>query len=131
MKYLASLLLIMSFVGIGIFGLEALDHSMRHGQSDCVASIVTNTLCPVNLRSIITHHFAAIQSFFNVPISTLVFSVILLIAVSIIGPIYLFKFRFLYSQFITQRSEDYRLRFNLGRHKLISWIALFELSPSF
>jgi len=86
MKYLASLLLIMSFVGIGIFGLEALDHSMRHGQSDCVASIVTNTLCPVNLRSIITHHFAAIQSFFNVPISALVFSVILLIAVSIIGP---------------------------------------------
>ncbi len=131
MKYLATLLLIISLIGVGVFGLRALNHGMSHGQSDCIASIMTNAPCPINLKSIVTHHFFAIQSFFNIPLTTFVFSVILLIAISMLVLAYLFKFLFLRSQFITQRYRDYRLRFNLGKYKIISWLALFEHSPSF
>jgi len=130
MKITTSLFLTASLLFIVAFGLTALDHSMSHRQSDCVVSIMTSTPCPTNLMSTLTHHFSAIQSLFNVTISTFVFSVILLIAISIIGLAYFFKFLFLYSQFITERYRDYRFRFNLGKHRLISWLSLFELSPS-
>jgi len=130
MKVTTSLFLAISLLFIAVFGLTALDHSMSHQQSDCVVSIMTSAPCPTNLMSIVRHHLSAIQSFFNVTISTFIFSVILLIAVSMLALTYLFKFLFLRSQFITQRSRDYRFRFNLGKHKLISWLSLFELSPS-
>lgn len=130
MKHLASMCLIISFVGVGVFGLSALEHSMSRGQSDCLASIMTNVPCLTNLKDVATHHLAAIQSFLNIPVGAFVFSIILLIVVSAIGLASLFRFLFLRSQYITERSRNNRLGSNLGKHKLISWLALFEHSPS-
>ena len=130
MKANTSSFLIISFLFIAVFGLTALDHSMSHRQSDCVVSVMSNAPCPTSIKSIMEHHVSAIQSLFNVPVNTPIIFAILLVAVSLMGFAYLFKFLFLYSQFITERLREYRSKINLAKHRLISWLSLFEHSPS-
>ena len=131
MKVATSLFLITSLVFIALFGISALEHSMSHKQSNCVVSIMSSSPCPTSVVSIMNHHISAIQSLFNVPLSLFIFTMILLITAYIIGSFYLFRFLLLRSQFLTQRSRDHRLRFNFSKHRLNSWLSLFEHSPSF
>src|SRR5574343_728492 len=88
MKYLATLLLIMSFVGIGVFGFTLVDHVMMgSSNNDCVASAIDGTECPTNLMAMTSHHISAIQTLTTtLPASSnwlLLLASLLLIAVSI------------------------------------------------
>ena len=130
MKATTSSFLIIGLLFIAVFGLTALDHGMGHQQSNCAVSLMSNAPCPTSIENIMEHHVSAIQSLFNVPINTFVIFAILLVTVSLIGFAYLFKFLFLYSQFITERLREYRSEFNLTKYRLISWLSLFEHSPS-
>ena len=131
MKVATSLLLITGFLFIAVFGLTALDHGMSHQQSDCIISVMSNAPCPTSINSIVGHHISAIQSLFNVPTSTFIFSIIILVSVSLIGFAYIFRYLLLYNQFITQRSREYKHKFNYPKHRIIAWLSLFEHSPSF
>ena len=130
MKATASVFLIISLLFIAVFGLTALNHSMSHRQSDCVISLITSAPCSASIKSMMEHHISAIQSLFNVPVSTFVFFALFLFAVSLIGFAYLFKSLLLHHQFITERLREHRFGFNLAKHRLISWLSLFEHSPS-
>lgn len=131
MKTAASLFLMTSLLFIALFGLSALEHSMGHEQTNCAISLMSSTLCPTNIVSVMEHHILAIQKFFNVPVSVFMVLLASLITVSILGLAYLYYFLILHSQYISQRLQASRERFNFSKCRLISWLSLFEHSPSF
>src|SRR3990167_1457682 len=92
MKYLATLLLIVSFAGMGIFGFSLFDHAMMDGSnSGCVASAIDGTACPTSIMSMTLHHISALQ--------TLTTTVVPPISVYFYcsHPCFLFRFRYSYS----------------------------------
>ncbi|MEK7094027.1 MAG: hypothetical protein AAB903_01655, partial [Patescibacteria group bacterium] len=129
MKYLASLLLIMSFVGIGVFGFAIFDHAMMDGSnSGCVASAIDGTVCPTSIMSMTLHHISAIQTLTTaLPSSS---SLLLLLASLISVSIFLFDKNILLPKLesLPQRRRDLTLHSLYSRQKIVSWLSLFELS---
>ena len=133
MKYLETLLLIVSFVGIGIFGFALFDHAMMDGSnSGCVASAIDGTECPTNIMAMASHHVSAIQTLTTtLPASSnwlLLLASLLLVSVSI----FLFYKDLLLpkSELLPQRLRDLSLSSLRSRQKIVSWLSLFELSPA-
>ena len=133
MKYLATLLLIMSFVGVGIFGFALFDHAMMDGSNGgCVASAIDGTECPTNIVAMVSHHISAIQTLTTtLPASSnwlLLLASLLLVSVSI----FLFYKDLLLpkSELLPQRLRDLSLSSLRSRQKIVSWLSLFELSPA-
>ena len=134
MKYLATLLLIISFAGIGIFGFTLVDHVMMNGSnSDCVASAIDGTECPTNIMAMASHHVSAIQTLTTtLPASSnwlLLLASLLLVSVSI----FLFYKDLLLPKLesLPQRLRDLILHSLYSKQRITSWLSLFELSPSF
>ena len=133
MKYLATLLLIVSFAGMGIFGFSLFDHAMMDGSnSGCVASAIDVTECPTNIMAMTLHHVSAIQTLTTtLPASSnwlLLLASLLLVSVSI----FLFYKDLLLPklEFLPQRLRDLTLSSLYSRQRITSWLSLFELSPS-
>jgi len=133
MKYLATLLLIMSFAGIGIFGFTLVNHAMMDGSNNgCVASAIDGTECPTNIMAMASHHVSAIQTLTTtLPASSnwlLLLASLLLVSVSI----FLFYKDLLLpkSELLPQRLRDLSLSSLRSRQKIVSWLSLFELSPA-
>ena len=133
MKYLATLLLIMSFVGVGIFGFALFDHAMMDGSNGgCVASAIDGTECPTNIVAMVSHHVSAIQTLTTtLPASSnwlLLLASLLLVSVSI----FLFYKDFLLPKLesLPQRLRDLTLHSLYSKQRILSWLSLFELSPS-
>jgi len=133
MKYLTTLLLIMSFVGVGIFGFALFDHAMMDdSNSGCVASAIDGTECPTDIIAMTSHHVSAIQTLTTtLPASSnwlLLLASLLLVSVSI----FLFHKNLLLPKLglLPQRLRDLTLNSLHSQQKLTSWLSLFELSPS-
>jgi len=133
MKYLATLLLITSFVGVGIFGFALFDHAMMDGSNGgCVASAIDGTECPTNIVAMVSHHVSAIQTLTTtLPVSSnwlLLLASLLLVSVSI----FLFYKDFLLPKLesLPQRLRDLTLHSLYSKQRILSWLSLFELSPS-
>ena len=133
MKYLATLLLIMSFVGVGIFGFALFDHAMMDGSNGgCVASAIDGTECPTNIVAMVSHHVSAIQTLTTtLPASSnwlLLLASLLLVSVSI----FLFYKDLLLPKLesLPQRLRELTLHSLYSRQRITSWLSLFELSPS-
>ena len=133
MKYLATLLLIVSFAGMGIFGFSLFDHAMMDGSNGgCVASAIDGTECPTNIMAMTLHHVSAIQTLTTtLPASSnwlLLLASLLLVSVSI----FLFYKDLLLPklEFLPQRLRDLTLSSLYSRQRITSWLSLFELSPS-
>lgn len=132
MKYLATLLLIISFAGIGIFGFALVDHNMQSPNNDCVASAIDGTVCPTNIVAMTSHHISAIQTLTTtLPASSnwlLLIASLLLVSVSL----FLFYKNLLLPklEFLPQRLRDMTLHSLYSRQKVTSWLSLFELSPA-
>jgi len=133
MKYLATLLLIMSFAGIGIFGFTLVNHAMMDGSNNgCVASAIDGTECPTNIVAMVSHHVSAIQTLTTtLPASSnwlLLLASLLLVSVSI----FLFYKDLLLPKLesLPQRLRDLILHSLYSKQRITSWLSLFELSPS-
>jgi len=134
MKYLVTLLLTISFVGIGIFGFALFDHAMMDGSnSGCVASSIDGTECPTSIMAMTLHHVSALQALTTTvvpPIGSwlLLLASLLLISVSI----FLFYKNLLLPRLesLPQRLRDLTLHSLYSRQKIVSWLSLFELSPA-
>lgn len=129
MKYFTSLLLILSFVGIAVFGFAIFDHVMHSSDSDCAASTIDWTACPISLANMTLHHISALQAFLQALIpstSPFLFLTLLLAAISF--------FLLQNKLFYFQTTAVFRRRRSpvkyYSQQKTISWLALFELSPA-
>ena len=133
MKYLATLLLITSFAGIGILGFTLVGHTiMDDSNNGCVVSAIDGTECPTDIMAMTSHHVSAIQTLTTtLPASSnwlLLLASLLLVSVSI----FLFYKDFLLPklEFLPQRLRDLTLHSLYSKQRIISWLSLFELSPA-
>jgi hypothetical protein len=134
MKFIATLFLIASFVGIGVFGFALFDHAMMDGSnSGCVASAIDGTACPTSIMDMTLHHISALQTLTTTvvpPISSLLLLLASLLLVSV--SVFLFYKDQLLPRLILlpQRLRELTLHSLFSRQKVTSWLSLFELSPA-
>ncbi len=132
MKYIVSLLLIISLVGIAVFIPTLFEHNMHGLDNNCVSSAIDGTVCPTSIIGMILHHISIVQMFMTITPSSsnwlLLLVSILLISVSI----YLFYKNLLLPKFnsLPQRLRDLTLHSFYSRRKIVSWFSLLELSPA-
>lgn len=137
MKYL-TLILLIGFMGKGLFGFVAMPHQMsEHSSSDCLASFVVNkSLCPDgnNSFSYAFYHIQAYQFFSN----ALIGSFAAIFAVIASAFILSFVFRELDALSVL-RNQIFYLKKRLTEivdsihsslKDFIRWLALLENSPS-
>ncbi len=134
MKYLASLFLIVSIAGVSIFGLAMFDHGM-HGQTNnsCLGSAISGTDCPTSLVAMTLHHISALQTLTTTTIPSN-YTVLLLLASLILvsASIFLYFKTLLLPKlvYLPQRLQELSIHSRYSRQKIVSWLSLFELSPS-
>lgn len=134
MKYLITLILVVSFVGIATFGFTAFSHGMNGSDDNCVTSPIDGTICPTSIVAMILHHISSLQTLITsiTPsisnwLSLLAF--ILLISVSVF---LLYKnLLFPKLELLRERLRDLATNFFHSKQKIISWLSLFENSPAF
>lgn len=131
MKKILSLLIITSFLVIGIFGFTSMNHGADHSVG-CIASVVSNTPCPENSEAMAVHHIQAFSSFFSVAPS--------IPYIFLLAP---FSALFVGTGFLNTRKRNLiltNLVFWLDQHhpecqlscprKITRWLSLLENSPS-
>lgn len=131
MKYLVSLLMI-SIVGIGISGFALSTMNISH-QGSCIASTIEGSECPTNITEFSTHHISAIQSFMTMVPSPIENWVSLLVSLLLIAASIVFFYnnlRYPRLELLHSRLREMKLHLFHSTQKIISWLALFELSPS-
>lgn len=132
MKYTATLLLILSFLGVSFFGYAFFEHSMHQDTANCAASSIDGVECPTSIVGMMAHHISALQTMMTTTPPSLSF--LLLIASLLIASTVLFL---LYCnlfiprpELLPQRLQELDLKSSYSRKKFTSWLSLFELSPS-
>ena len=132
MKYIASLLLIMSFVGMSIFSFAIFDHDMNSSNNSCIASIIDGTVCPMSITGMILHHISALKTFITTVPS--ISNWLLLLVFLLFIPVSIFPFYknllFPRAKSLSQRLRDLTFNFLYSKQKIVSWLSLFELSPA-
>lgn len=133
MKYLASLLLIINFVGIGVFGFALFNHGMQNSNNDCVTSAVDGTVCPTSIVGMTLHHISALQTLTTATLPP-IFSWFLLFAslflISVLAFLFCKNLLFPKLKFLPQRLEYLTLHSLYNKQRITSWLSLFELSPA-
>ena len=132
MKHFLPLLLIISFIGIGVFSFAFSDMGISH-QRGCIASAINGAECPTNIAGFLTHHILALRTLTTTTApSTL--NWFLLLAFLLLIPVSIFLFRknppFPKPEFLRERLRDLALHSFYSRKKTISWLSLLELSPA-
>lgn len=127
MKYIAILILI-SFVGLVTFSVVAFDHRMNGSMfiNDCFNSQVDGSQCPTNLVASLIHHTVTFKTLFNTFIPSLILFLIFIPIVLLDKNLASSKLKFLY-----QKPKYFKLIKYKARQKFMSWLSLFENSPSF
>lgn len=129
MKYFAPILLILSFVGIAIFGFAIFNHVMHSTNSGCVASTIDWATCPTTLTAMTFHHISALQAFLQILLPSTASILLPILLFSVITCFFLRKI--IFSPQLTFLFRRYRIsETRLHQQKITSWLALFELSPA-
>lgn len=133
MKTFTSLFLILILASIALFGFAFLGHSMSDMKPDC-AFPLSGTICPNDTIEMAVHHISTLQTFSNVVIPP-IWNLILFFAsliLAIFSTFLLYKFLAYFEfEFLRERLRDLKLNFFYSRQKIVSWLSLFELSPTF
>ncbi len=132
MKSFISLLLIISLAGIATFGLIFFEMAPNH-QGNCFAAM-DGTACPVNTIANSIHHIAVLQTLTMTNTSPLLGAFALLAALFAISILIILFFdrEWLHPklELLSRRILDFELFYSDSKQKIVSWLSLFELSPS-
>ena len=131
MKFLTAIILI-GFIGITLLGFTGMSNPNMgdHMNRSCLASFLDSDFCLPSAFSVAIHHISALQSFSNVPISSLYFSLIFLVLLAFATTV-LFKSIFEVNQIFSFEFANYPIRLaGSARRKIIHWLSLFENSPT-
>ena len=133
MKKTLPILLIISFLSIGVFGLTFFDHTMMSSSNNnCVASTLGETECPTSIVGMVFHHVSVVQTLTTtLPSSSSWFSVLASLLLVSVG-IFLFYKDLLFPKPVLspQHLKNLSLNYLRSRQKIVSWLSLFELSPA-
>ena len=130
-KNIISLFLLVSFLVIMFFGLVIMIHGSEGQMSDdCPLSAIGDTVCPQDIMSAGIHHLTAYYSFFNVPVNsiilTLVFSLLVLVLLALILEVGSSLFKPPKLTYYLASSSF----FTLNSQKINHWLSILENSPS-
>ncbi len=143
MKHLLTLILLISFVGIAIFGFTLFSHgmdssgnthSMYSSDNNCITSPIDGTECPTSIMAMTLHHISSLQTLLTSATPSisnwlLLLAFILLVSVSIF---LLYKnLLFPKLEILPERLRDLETNLSYSKQKIIFWLSLFENSPSF
>jgi len=133
MKFLFTIILIVSFVGIAILGFTLFAHGMDSSDNNCITSSIDGTKCPTNIVAMTLHHISSLQTLTmsvmpSISSWLLLLAFLLLVSVSII----LFYKNLPYPklEFSRERLRDLASNFFYSKQKIISWLSLLENSPA-
>lgn len=134
MKYLLTLILFVSFMGITIFGFTFFTHGMNSSDSNCVTSPVNMATCPTSITAMTLHHISSVQTFITSATPT-IYNWLLLLAFTLLISVSVFSS---YKNLLSSKLEtlwrhlrDLANDFSYSKQKIISWLSLFENSPAF
>lgn len=118
---------------MAIFGLAFFGHGMSNMNTDCIASAIDGKDCPTNIEAVVEHHISAWQSLTTTlvqPISNWLSLLAFLLLISI--PLFFLRKDLLSPRLrlLPQRQQNLTISAQKTRQKIISWLSLFELSPS-
>ena len=134
MKYLLTLILLISFVGIAIFGFTLFAHGMEGSDNNCVTSPIDGTSCPTSIVAMTLHHISAIQTLLT-SVTPSISNLLLLLAFMLLVSVSVFlSYKNLLSPklaLLRERLRDLATNFSYSKQKIISWLSLFENSPAF
>ncbi|MBI2482529.1 MAG: hypothetical protein HYV76_03160 [Candidatus Vogelbacteria bacterium] len=134
MKSILTLILIVSFAGIAVFGFTIFSHSMSESTSGCVTSPIDGTPCPTNIVAMTLQHVSALQTL-TTSVTSSISSWILLLAfillVSFSISIFYKNLLFPKLELLHQRLRDLVFNSFYSKQKITSWLSLFENSPAF
>jgi len=133
MKSILTLILIISFVGIVVFGFTLFSHGMSESTSGCITSPIDGTPCPTNIVAMTLQHISALQTLTTSVMPSfsswiLLLAFILLVSFSI-STFYKSLF-YPKLEFSHQRLRDLASNSFYSKQKITSWLSLFELSPA-
>jgi hypothetical protein len=131
MKKIGTLLLLVGFAGMAVFGLFVMDFAMGHNDTGCIASSVSGgpTVCPMSLLQMAFHHISAFQAF-SLAIVAGAFNVLLALAsLSLV---------FVFTRWLANAPPKFLRRIRRRENKfsyfqfqkITRWLSLFEHSPS-
>jgi len=133
MKYLLTVVLVVSFVGMGILGSAVFDHDANGSHDTCVGFSIDRAVCPESIVGMTLHHISVLQilSTTTVPSSSnwlLLLASLFLVSVSI----FLFYKNLLLPrlEFLRERLRDLFLLSLESKRRIVSWLSLLELSPA-
>lgn len=123
MKYFTATL-ILSFIGVAVFGILLAHPASSHGLTSCLASLVQGKICPPvnNVLATVNFHFDAVKTFVS---NTLVLALVLLAAAIFTG--------FSFAPLPAAAPRQIRvLKFNSAsaNRRFTRWLSLHENSPS-
>jgi hypothetical protein len=135
MKLLFITLLALSFIGVGVFGVFAMNHGFDQTHKDCIAVVSQGIECPKQdgILSLVAFHFDSFRSFSfaifggNFMSALLLAALMLTIASGIITKISFAPPATIKSYQRRQISDSYFFSF---RQKLVYWLTLHENSPA-
>ena len=137
MKHLLTLILLISFVGIAIFGFTLFAHEMggmEGSENNCITSPIDGTLCPTDITAMTLNHISSLQALLTSVTSSisnwlLLLAFVLLVSVSV----FLLYKNLLFPKLdlLRERLRDLATNFSYSKQKIISWLSLFENSPAF
>lgn len=134
MKYLITSILVISFVGIAIFGFAIFSHGMSDSSSGCVTSPIDGTPCPTNIVAMTLQHVSALQTLttsLTPSISGFILLLAFMLLVSFAISIFYKNLLFPKLELLHQRLRDLVFNSFFSKQKIISWLSLFENSPAF
>lgn len=134
MKYLLTLILLISFVGIAIFGFTLFDHGMDSSDGNCITSPMDRTSCPTSIVAMTLHHISSLQTLLTSvtpSISNLLSLLAFMLLVSVSAFLLYKNLLFPKLEFLRERLRELATDFSFSKQKIISWLSLLENSPAF
>ncbi|MCK9351500.1 MAG: hypothetical protein WCT49_04540 [Candidatus Paceibacterota bacterium] len=129
MKYFATLLLLIGFAGMAIFGLFVMDFAMGHGEVGCIASNISGDggFCPLGALEMAFHHIDAFQAF-SLTTAGQMFGLFLLLSLFVLSVLFWRYLAISPPVFLEKRlREKDPPAFEFNK---LNWLSLLEHSPS-
>lgn len=135
MKSVFISILIISFVGIALFGIFSMHVDMQNHDGRCIAPSIQGTDCPKQSNSLIyiTFHLDAFRGLSTLALGNNFFASLLAITMFLVGV----GLAFLFNNIVKKKSstkhynyKKYRSFKSPAEKQLLNWLALHENSPA-
>ncbi|MDI6734389.1 MAG: hypothetical protein QMD50_02785 [Patescibacteria group bacterium] len=134
MKSLLTIIFIIGFIGITVFGFAWMHHGMQNHDGECIAAIALNVDCPkqASLINYLVFHLNAFKSFSLAAFGENLLNPLLFVLASLLF-VGFFSSSLIFISPLGSDSSRYKFKNYFSppqKQKLAHWLALYENSPT-